>query len=198
MEFRVLGPLEVWDGGRPFPIRGTRQRALLAMLLMRANEVVSSDRLLDELWGAEPPATGTKALQVRISQLRKALPRADVVETRSATPGEPPRPPAKRCLFGVDLPSTTLLRRRSSGATSGASKSCASSLSSCGSTRSWCSAGTASLSASSRRLSRNTPSGSVYGSSSCLCSIDRAARRRPSSGAFNPSGRRASRWYKPR
>ena len=83
MEFRVLGPLEVWNGGRPFPIRGTRQRALLAMLLMRANEVVSSDRLLDELWGAEPPATGTKALQVRISQLRKALPRADVVETRS-------------------------------------------------------------------------------------------------------------------
>jgi DNA-binding SARP family transcriptional activator len=54
-------------------VRGAKQRALLAVLLLHANEVVSTDRLLDELWGDEPPEARTAALRVRLSQLRKAL-----------------------------------------------------------------------------------------------------------------------------
>jgi DNA-binding SARP family transcriptional activator/tetratricopeptide (TPR) repeat protein len=72
LEFLILGPLEVRTDGRLVPVRGFRQRALLAMLLVHANEVVPSGRLLDELWDAEP-GTDTAVLRVRISQLRKAL-----------------------------------------------------------------------------------------------------------------------------
>jgi DNA-binding SARP family transcriptional activator/tetratricopeptide (TPR) repeat protein len=71
-EFSILGPLEVRMDGRPVPVHGFRQRALLAMLLVHANEVVATDRLLDELWGVGP-GTDTAVLRVRISQLRKAL-----------------------------------------------------------------------------------------------------------------------------
>jgi DNA-binding SARP family transcriptional activator len=82
LEFRVLGPLEVRSDGRPLPLGGPRQHALLALLLLRANQVVSSDTLLDELWPEEQPLAGRAALRVRVSQLRKAL-GADVVVTRS-------------------------------------------------------------------------------------------------------------------
>jgi DNA-binding SARP family transcriptional activator len=73
VEYRILGPLEVWHEGTPVQIRGSRQRALLALFLLHANEVVSSDRLIDQLWGPEPPEAGGTALRVRVSQLRKAL-----------------------------------------------------------------------------------------------------------------------------
>ena len=73
MEFRVLGPLEVVEDGRTISLGGVKQRALLASLLLRANEVVSSDTLIDELWGASPPATAAKAVQVYVSALRKEL-----------------------------------------------------------------------------------------------------------------------------
>jgi DNA-binding SARP family transcriptional activator len=73
MEFRVLGPLEAEVGGQILPLRGRRQRALLALLLLSANEVVPDDRLLEDLWGDHPPTSGRAALRVRISQLRKAL-----------------------------------------------------------------------------------------------------------------------------
>jgi DNA-binding SARP family transcriptional activator len=73
IDFRILGPLEVWDADRPLPLGGAKQRALLALLLLRANEVLSRDRLIDELWGERPPETATTALQVYVSQLRKAL-----------------------------------------------------------------------------------------------------------------------------
>jgi YVTN family beta-propeller protein len=73
MEFRVLGPLEVVDNGRSIELGGGRQRKLLAILLLHVNEVVSSDRLIDELWGERPPETAAKALQGHVSQLRKAL-----------------------------------------------------------------------------------------------------------------------------
>ena len=79
MEFRILGALEVADGGRPLPIAGSKQRALLAILLLHANAVVSRDRLIDELWGASPPETAQTALQVHVSQLRKALGRERIV-----------------------------------------------------------------------------------------------------------------------
>src|ERR671930_1222969 len=73
MEFRILGPLAVCDEGRELSLGGARQRALLAILLLHANEVVSTDRLIDALWEDEPPETALKALQVYVSQLRKAL-----------------------------------------------------------------------------------------------------------------------------
>jgi DNA-binding SARP family transcriptional activator len=73
VDFRILGPLEVWDEDRAVPLRGTRQRALLAYLVLRANEVVPSDRLLEEVWREDQPGAGDTALRVRVSQLRKAL-----------------------------------------------------------------------------------------------------------------------------
>src|SRR3954452_9213601 len=73
MEFLILGPLEVESEGRPLALGAAKPRALLALLLLHAEEVVSSDRLIDGLWGEEAPATAQKALQVYVSQLRKAL-----------------------------------------------------------------------------------------------------------------------------
>jgi predicted ATPase/DNA-binding SARP family transcriptional activator len=72
MQFRILGPLEVSAGDRLASLAGA-QRSLMALLLLSANEVVSADRLMDELWGEEVPRSGRTALQVRVSQLRKAL-----------------------------------------------------------------------------------------------------------------------------
>lgn len=54
MEFRFLGPLEVFEGGRVLPLGGSKQRTVLTHLVLGANRVVSSDRLIDELWGDEP------------------------------------------------------------------------------------------------------------------------------------------------
>ena len=73
MEFRILGPLEVLDDGRPVALPGGRGRALLALLILHAGEVVSADRLIDELWGESPPPTATTALQGLVSTLRKRL-----------------------------------------------------------------------------------------------------------------------------
>src|SRR6266849_2808796 len=73
LEFRVLGPLEVDKGGDPAPLGGKKQRALLVLLLIRANDVVSTDTLIDELWGERPPSTAKTSLQNLIAQLRKAL-----------------------------------------------------------------------------------------------------------------------------
>ena len=72
MQFRILGPLEVADGDCLVSLAAA-QRSLLALLLLSANEVVSADRLIEELWGEEAPESGRTALQVRVSQLRKAL-----------------------------------------------------------------------------------------------------------------------------
>jgi DNA-binding SARP family transcriptional activator len=73
VEFRILGPLEVADGDAVLMLAGAKQRALLAILLLNANQVVSSDRLIDELWGEEPPDSGATALQMQVSRLRKTL-----------------------------------------------------------------------------------------------------------------------------
>jgi DNA-binding SARP family transcriptional activator/tetratricopeptide (TPR) repeat protein len=75
MEFRILGPLEALDGGRVIKLGGSRQRALLALFLLHRGETLSTDRLIDELWGERPPATAFKSMQVYISRLRKALAR---------------------------------------------------------------------------------------------------------------------------
>ena len=82
MEFRLLGPLEVVDDdGGTVALGGQRPRALLALLLLSANEVVSVDRLLDGIWGEKPPASGASALQVHVHALRQAL-GADRIVTR--------------------------------------------------------------------------------------------------------------------
>src|SRR5918994_134960 len=73
LEFRILGSLEVLDDGRPLPLGGRNQRALLALLLLRANEPVSRERLVDQLWCERPPRTATTSLQNAGSQLRKLL-----------------------------------------------------------------------------------------------------------------------------
>jgi DNA-binding SARP family transcriptional activator len=73
LDFRLLGPLEVFDGARAVVIGGGKRRSLLALLLLHGNEVVSADRLIDELWGERPPPTAAKGLQVYVSQLRKEL-----------------------------------------------------------------------------------------------------------------------------
>ncbi|MGC4757780.1 BTAD domain-containing putative transcriptional regulator [Micromonospora trifolii] len=74
MQFGVLGPLAVTtDAGEPVVVPGTKVRALLADLLANRNQVVSADRLIDDLWGDDAPANPAGALQVRVSQLRKAL-----------------------------------------------------------------------------------------------------------------------------
>ena len=72
-EFRLLGPLEVLVDGKPLSIAAAKPRALLALLLLNRNRVVPTERLVDELWGEEPPSRATKALQVYVSQLRKEL-----------------------------------------------------------------------------------------------------------------------------
>ena len=81
MEFRILGSLEVEDDGRVLKLGGTQPRALLALLLLHANEVVASERLIEELWGGRPPETATTAVQVHVSQLRKVL-GPDVIVTQ--------------------------------------------------------------------------------------------------------------------
>jgi len=83
LEFRLLGPLEVVNEGNTLPLGGPRQRALLALLLLRANEVVSRDRLVDGLWGERPPETAANALQVAVHGLRKLL-GPDRITTRGA------------------------------------------------------------------------------------------------------------------
>jgi DNA-binding SARP family transcriptional activator len=79
VEYRILGPLEVVDGDRRLPLGGPRQRAVLAVLLLHANEVVSADAIIDRLWGGEPPPTAAKVLQVQIWRLRKALGREALI-----------------------------------------------------------------------------------------------------------------------
>ena len=77
----MLGPLEVLVDGEPVSLPRKKQRALLALLLLRAGEAVSTDELIEELWAGQPPATAKDALQNYVSQLRKAL-GAEVIVTR--------------------------------------------------------------------------------------------------------------------
>ena len=80
----MLGPLAVWDdGGREIPIAAAKQRAVLAVLLLHANEPVSTEMLVDALWGERPPSTAANAVRVYLSELRKALGR-ETIEYRPA------------------------------------------------------------------------------------------------------------------
>ncbi|MFF5232858.1 BTAD domain-containing putative transcriptional regulator [Dactylosporangium sp. NPDC000521] len=73
MEFRILGPLEVVAAGRAVPLGGPKPRAVLATLLLDADQVVSVDRLIDGVWGEDPPPSATNALQTYLSRLRRVL-----------------------------------------------------------------------------------------------------------------------------
>jgi DNA-binding SARP family transcriptional activator/class 3 adenylate cyclase/alpha-beta hydrolase superfamily lysophospholipase len=83
MEFRLLGPLEAFDGGVPLRIAAGKQRALLALLLLNGNRVVAHEQIVDALWGEDVPDSARKIVQIHVSGLRKALPEPRV-QTRGA------------------------------------------------------------------------------------------------------------------
>ena len=105
VQFRLLGPLEAQDGERGVELGRPKQRVLLAVLLVHANQVISLDRLVEELWGEEPPPQAAASLQTYVSNLRRAL-----------EPGRPARalsrvlvsqPPGYRLVVGAgDLDAT--------------------------------------------------------------------------------------------
>ena len=83
MEFRLLGPVEARRDDRPIALGGAKPRALLALLLLHANEVVSRDRLIDALWSDRAPGTAEHSLDVQVSRLRKAFAPDELLVTRS-------------------------------------------------------------------------------------------------------------------
>src|SRR5437660_3500011 len=87
VEFRILGPLEVLEDGNPVALGMLKERLVLGVLLLHANEFVSRDRLIDDLWGEAPPPTARKAVNVYLSQLRKTLGRAGDVPSARADAG---------------------------------------------------------------------------------------------------------------
>jgi DNA-binding SARP family transcriptional activator len=72
-QFQLLGPFEVSEHGRPLDVGSGKQRALLALLVLRAGEVVSTDRLIDALWDERAPASAHNSVHIYVSRLRKAL-----------------------------------------------------------------------------------------------------------------------------
>src|SRR5437764_4363347 len=83
LEVRLLGPLEVCAGDVNLRIAGTKPRALLAVLALDAGRALAGDRLIDELWPDEPPATVRTALAVNVSRLRAAIGKT-AIETTDA------------------------------------------------------------------------------------------------------------------
>src|SRR5215467_13607790 len=81
MRIRILGPFHVEDGGQQITIGGVRQRAVLADLLLRANEVVPSEQILVDLWGGDVPPSAANALQAAVSRLRRVLPPSRLTTT---------------------------------------------------------------------------------------------------------------------
>ena len=83
LEVRLLGPIEARVDGVHVSISGPRRRALLVRLALSANEVVSTDQLIDDMWGVDPPPTAAKALHVHVSQLRQILNPGGVLSAKS-------------------------------------------------------------------------------------------------------------------
>src|SRR3954471_640207 len=84
MEFQILGPLEVRGARGAVALVGIKPRAVLAVLLLHANEPVSAERLALALWGEDAPAGASKTVRVYVSRLRKALGDPDAVTTTPA------------------------------------------------------------------------------------------------------------------
>src|SRR5437763_12191644 len=83
MEFRILGQLEVFADGRRIEVGRTQQRALLAVLLLNAREPVSTQRLIDGIWGDTPPVTADQLVRADVSQLRTLLGGEATIATRA-------------------------------------------------------------------------------------------------------------------
>jgi DNA-binding SARP family transcriptional activator/ABC-type transport system substrate-binding protein/streptogramin lyase len=83
VEFRLLGPVEVLRSGSAVALGGAKPRALLALLVIHRNEVVSRDTLIEALWPNRPPGTAAHSLDVQISRLRKAFAPEELLKTRS-------------------------------------------------------------------------------------------------------------------
>ncbi|MBV9922139.1 MAG: winged helix-turn-helix domain-containing protein, partial [Pseudonocardia sp.] len=83
VQFRVLGPVEVWRGGELLPLAGSRQRAVLARLILARRSVVPADRIVDDVWAGNPPPRALGVVHAHISTLRRLL-----------EPDRPPRGPA--------------------------------------------------------------------------------------------------------
>lgn len=73
MDFRLLGPFEVVEGGVAIPLGGRRQRAVLALLTIHAGEVLSTDRIVDEIWAGSPPPSAVRTVHAYVSRLRSVL-----------------------------------------------------------------------------------------------------------------------------
>jgi len=86
LRFHILGPLEVWSDGAIVDLGAQKQRAVLAILLLNANRVVATERLIDELWSEKPPETARSALQVYVAAVRKAL-GGEASALRTSAPG---------------------------------------------------------------------------------------------------------------
>ena len=83
MEFKILGPLAIEADGRQIEPAGARQRALLAILLLHRGEVLSAERLIEDLYGADPPPSALTALRAHVSRLRRALGRDDLLAAKA-------------------------------------------------------------------------------------------------------------------
>jgi DNA-binding SARP family transcriptional activator len=83
MQFRLLGPLEVWDGDERVDLGGAKQRALLALLLLNANRTVRRAQVIDWLWDLEPPRTAQDLVHEHVSRLRRALRNGHTAERSS-------------------------------------------------------------------------------------------------------------------
>ncbi|MCA1699819.1 MAG: AfsR/SARP family transcriptional regulator [Actinobacteria bacterium] len=84
MDFRILGPLEVHDEFGPLPLGGAKPRAILALLLLHANEPVRAERLALALWGEDAPPSAVKRIQIHVSRLRKALGDSEILTSTPA------------------------------------------------------------------------------------------------------------------
>ncbi|GGL21362.1 SARP family transcriptional regulator [Sphaerisporangium melleum] len=102
MEFRLLGPIEVWNGGRQVPLGGAKPRTALTALLIDEGHVVRAERLIEAIWSTDPPETSRAVLQTYISSLRRSFERA----------GMPPVIVSHRAGYLADVPTGTVDRSR--------------------------------------------------------------------------------------
>ena len=100
VEIRVLGRVDAIVDGRSLPVKGGKQRAVLAMLALRANRAVAAGELIDGLWGDRPPASAAKNVQYYVSQLRKPeIPATEILRaSRSGIRNPRPCPPHPRTM----------------------------------------------------------------------------------------------------
>ena len=110
MEFRILGPLDVRNGDQAVELAGGKQRALLALLIVNANEIVSTDRMIEELWGDRSPPTAPKVVQDHVSQLRRGWARAARHRARATGCGSIGQP-RRRSLRGAARDGRSALER---------------------------------------------------------------------------------------